>query len=322
MGRHDGSTQSLPAADEPAAKTVSFIHKLAASDAFKSLFKEGMALVEEAAAYLDGPGRQESRQSAPPRRPGLCDGEHAAHDAAHAGRLLAAAPARGQRGRIDDGAGVVREAQGPARRAGHRLRRRTLRTAPAGAAPIQPEIPAPAGARRASRPVDGGRQRARPDAAALARWPLRSSGCGRPSRAEPRDLRLSAPSRDDESASPRGCAAALLAALVGNLRSNGNLTARHGRRFLLPPLSHHAAFERRRPRRVRAALRRSARRRATWRARSCASPRPRKATPNESSSASSNWRRRATSRRSSKTTRGWPRASARTARMSRGSERN
>jgi len=62
MGRHDGSTQSLLAADEPAAKTISFIHKLAASDAFKSLFKEGMTLVEEAAAYLDGPGRQESRQ--------------------------------------------------------------------------------------------------------------------------------------------------------------------------------------------------------------------------------------------------------------------
>ena len=52
----------LAAADEPAAKTISFIHKLAASDAFKSLFKEGMTLVEEAAAYLDGPGRQESRQ--------------------------------------------------------------------------------------------------------------------------------------------------------------------------------------------------------------------------------------------------------------------
>ena len=110
MGRHDGSTQSLSAADEPAAKTVSFIHKLAASDAFKSLFKEGMTLVEEAAAYLDGPGREESRQPEPPRRLGLCDGEHAADDAADAGRLLAAAPARGQRGRIDDRAGPVREA--------------------------------------------------------------------------------------------------------------------------------------------------------------------------------------------------------------------
>ncbi len=66
MGRHDGSTHSLSTADQPAAKTVSFIHKLAASDAFKSLFKEGMTLVEDAAAYLDGPGRQESRRLSRP----------------------------------------------------------------------------------------------------------------------------------------------------------------------------------------------------------------------------------------------------------------
>jgi regulator of CtrA degradation len=32
------------------------------SDAFKALFHEGMELVEETAAYLDGPGRDESRQ--------------------------------------------------------------------------------------------------------------------------------------------------------------------------------------------------------------------------------------------------------------------
>jgi regulator of CtrA degradation len=36
----------------------SFVH----SDAFKALFREGMGLVEEAAAYLDGPGREESRR--------------------------------------------------------------------------------------------------------------------------------------------------------------------------------------------------------------------------------------------------------------------
>ncbi len=41
--------------------TVSFGHHLASSEAFKTLFREGMILVEEAAAYLDGPGRQESR---------------------------------------------------------------------------------------------------------------------------------------------------------------------------------------------------------------------------------------------------------------------
>ena len=41
--------------------TVQFGHRLASSEAFKSLFREGMLLVEEAAEYLDGPGRQESR---------------------------------------------------------------------------------------------------------------------------------------------------------------------------------------------------------------------------------------------------------------------
>ncbi|MDB5507579.1 MAG: hypothetical protein JWL93_48 [Hyphomicrobiales bacterium] len=41
--------------------TVSFGHRLAASDAFKALFREGMLLVEESAAYLDGAGRKDSR---------------------------------------------------------------------------------------------------------------------------------------------------------------------------------------------------------------------------------------------------------------------
>jgi regulator of CtrA degradation len=40
---------------------VSFKERLAGSQAFATLFREGMALVEETAAYLDGPGRQESR---------------------------------------------------------------------------------------------------------------------------------------------------------------------------------------------------------------------------------------------------------------------
>ncbi len=40
---------------------VSFGRKLAGSDAFKSLFKEGMYLVELSAAYLDGPGRLEAK---------------------------------------------------------------------------------------------------------------------------------------------------------------------------------------------------------------------------------------------------------------------
>jgi regulator of CtrA degradation len=49
-----------PLASRPVG-AISFVHKLAGSNAFKALFKEGMGLVEEAAAYLDGAGREESR---------------------------------------------------------------------------------------------------------------------------------------------------------------------------------------------------------------------------------------------------------------------
>src|SRR5690349_9927149 len=41
---------------------VMFGEKLATSQAFAGLFKEGMALVEETASYLDGPGRQQSKK--------------------------------------------------------------------------------------------------------------------------------------------------------------------------------------------------------------------------------------------------------------------
>ena len=44
------------------AAPVSFGEKLASSAAFATLFRDGMALVEETAAYLDGPGRQESKK--------------------------------------------------------------------------------------------------------------------------------------------------------------------------------------------------------------------------------------------------------------------
>jgi regulator of CtrA degradation len=48
---------------ETSAKgAVSFGARLAGSQAFADLFREGMALVEETASYLDGPGRQESKQ--------------------------------------------------------------------------------------------------------------------------------------------------------------------------------------------------------------------------------------------------------------------
>src|SRR5229473_1207879 len=43
-------------------EAVSFGERLASSQAFADLFRDGMALVEETAAYLDGPGRQESKK--------------------------------------------------------------------------------------------------------------------------------------------------------------------------------------------------------------------------------------------------------------------
>jgi regulator of CtrA degradation len=41
--------------------TISFGERFAASDQFDAIFREGMALVERAAAYLDGPGRKEAK---------------------------------------------------------------------------------------------------------------------------------------------------------------------------------------------------------------------------------------------------------------------
>lgn len=43
-------------------RPVSFSERLAASENFAPLFRDGMKLVEDAAAYLDGPGRKESRR--------------------------------------------------------------------------------------------------------------------------------------------------------------------------------------------------------------------------------------------------------------------
>jgi regulator of CtrA degradation len=41
---------------------VCFGERLAGSQAFADLFRDGMALVEETASYLDGPGRKESKK--------------------------------------------------------------------------------------------------------------------------------------------------------------------------------------------------------------------------------------------------------------------
>lgn len=45
-----------------ANRPLSFGERLASSQAFSDLFRSGMALVEETATYLDGPGRQESKK--------------------------------------------------------------------------------------------------------------------------------------------------------------------------------------------------------------------------------------------------------------------
>jgi regulator of CtrA degradation len=41
---------------------VVLAQRMAAGEAFGTLFREGMSLVEAAAAYLDGPGREEAKQ--------------------------------------------------------------------------------------------------------------------------------------------------------------------------------------------------------------------------------------------------------------------
>ena len=47
--------------EKSVSETVSFGERLASSQVFSDLFRDGMALVEETAAYLDGPGRKESK---------------------------------------------------------------------------------------------------------------------------------------------------------------------------------------------------------------------------------------------------------------------
>ena len=51
-----GESQSAP---------IPFAARLAASDQFDTLFKDGMALVERAAMYLDGPGRRDAKLLSP-----------------------------------------------------------------------------------------------------------------------------------------------------------------------------------------------------------------------------------------------------------------
>lgn len=50
-----------PKPGEPAGP-IAFAHRLAGSENFKLLFREGMTLVEETATYLDGDGRTDARR--------------------------------------------------------------------------------------------------------------------------------------------------------------------------------------------------------------------------------------------------------------------
>lgn len=54
----DDRSQMARVAEQP----VAFGRRLAESDAFRAMFREGMALVEETASYLDGEGRRESHR--------------------------------------------------------------------------------------------------------------------------------------------------------------------------------------------------------------------------------------------------------------------
>jgi regulator of CtrA degradation len=47
---------------EKSVSPVSFAERVTGSQAFVDLFRDGMLLVEETAAYLDGPGRRESKK--------------------------------------------------------------------------------------------------------------------------------------------------------------------------------------------------------------------------------------------------------------------
>jgi regulator of CtrA degradation len=55
------ASMSSEASNEEAGAPIVFGQRFAHSETFKALFREGMSLVEETAAYLDGDGRAESR---------------------------------------------------------------------------------------------------------------------------------------------------------------------------------------------------------------------------------------------------------------------
>ena len=81
------------------AVAVSFSERLANSQVFATLFRDGMALVEETASYLDVAGRSESKKLERSAAPRLRDREHAADhaiDAASSWLLLHRAVKEGE----------------------------------------------------------------------------------------------------------------------------------------------------------------------------------------------------------------------------------
>ena len=243
MGRHEGSTRSWSAADEPTAKTVSFVHRLAASDAFKSLFKEGMTLVEEAAAYLDGPGRQESRLL---RRPVAL--AYATESMRLTTRLMQVASWLLLQRAVNEGELTAAQALSEKHRV--RLAEQDISCAaelfeelPAALRQFSLKSLAPASARRASRSVDGGGERTRPGAAALrGRLSVREASGGlRPLSGRAVASRRAAPRRGRAQGKPKGLRGRTFVGIGRQVSPRTEPTARNGRRFLLSPLSRHPA---------------------------------------------------------------------------------
>ena len=152
MGRQfEGSMRGHAVAGLPPT-AIAFVYRLAASPAFRDLFREGMTLVEEAAAYLDGPGRAEIAGPRPSGGARLCNRKHAPDHAPHAGRVVAPAPARGQRGRTDSDPGADGAASRQAFASGCRLRPRGVRAFASDVSGLEPPFAAPPGSRHPSRP--------------------------------------------------------------------------------------------------------------------------------------------------------------------------
>ena len=181
MARSDGSAQ-IAAVDEAGTNTIPFFPKLAASAAFNAMFREGMSLVEDTAAYLDGPGREESRNL--PRPAALA---YATESMRLTTRLMQVASWLLLQRAVNEGELTPAQARSEKHRVrlgrtGRRLSDRGVRPAARVAARLQRQVAAVAGAGRASRsrderrPGDAGRsaaqrgdRRARPAAGRLRR---------------------------------------------------------------------------------------------------------------------------------------------------------